>query len=116
MKIGGHTVTHPILARLDRQTALREIADGKARLEEIIGDRVDVFAYPSGRPGRDYTVDHPQMVRSCGFRTAVSTAWGVATQGADPLQLPRFTPWDRSRWRFGMRLAQNLSRRTYATV
>lgn len=116
MTIGGHTVTHPILARLDPQEARREIAEGKARLEEIIRDRIDVFAYPSGRPGRDYTVDHPRMVKACGFATAVSTAWGVAKNDSDPLQLPRFTPWDQSRWRFGLRLAQNLSRTKYPKV
>jgi peptidoglycan/xylan/chitin deacetylase (PgdA/CDA1 family) len=114
MTIGGHTVTHPILARLDPHTAKREIDEGKMRLEEIIGDRIDLFAYPSGRPGRDYAAEHTEMVRECGFRAAVSTAWGVATAGADCFQLPRFTPWDRSQWRFGLRLAQNLRRTNYA--
>jgi peptidoglycan/xylan/chitin deacetylase (PgdA/CDA1 family) len=116
MTIGGHTVTHPILARLEAEAARREIVDGKLRLEEIIGDRIDVFAYPSGRPGRDYAAEHAQMVRACGFKAAVSTAWGVAGAGADHLQLPRFTPWDHSRWRFGLRLAQNLRRTRYSTV
>jgi len=116
MTIGAHTVSHPILARLNAADALKEIADSKAQLEEIIGERVDVFAYPSGRPGRDYTAEHSALVLRCGFRTAVSTAWGVATVESDPLQLPRFTPWDRSRWRFGLRLVQNLSRTNYETV
>jgi len=116
MTIGGHTVTHPILARLAPEAARREIVDGRERLAEIIGDRIEVFAYPSGRPGRDYGPEHARMVRDCGFKAAVSTAWGVASTGADHLQLPRFTPWDRSRGRFGLRLAQNLRRTQYATA
>ncbi len=48
------------------------------------------------------------MVRTLGFDAAVTTAWGAARHGADPLQLPRFTPWDRQRWRYGLRLLRNL--------
>ena len=47
---------------------------------------------PERRPGRDYSADHVQMVRSCGFKAAVSTAWGSAGRGCDRWQLPRFTP------------------------
>jgi peptidoglycan/xylan/chitin deacetylase (PgdA/CDA1 family) len=116
MTVGAHTVTHPILARLDERAAMHEIAASKAQLEQILGERVDVFAYPSGRPGRDYTAAHPLMVRRCGFRAAVSTAWGTARHGADLFQLPRFTPWDRAPWPFAARLAINMLRAKYARV
>lgn len=114
--IGGHTVTHPILARLPADEALAEIAGGKSDLEAIVGRRVALFAYPNGVPGRDYTAEHVRLARECGFAAAVSTAWGVAGRQSDPFQLPRFTPWDRSRLRFGFRMAQNLSRTRYATA
>src|SRR5690606_6934874 len=35
MEIGGHTVNHPILARLQPEQARHEIREGKRRLEEI---------------------------------------------------------------------------------
>jgi peptidoglycan/xylan/chitin deacetylase (PgdA/CDA1 family) len=108
--IGGHTVSHPILARLPADEAKAEIAAGKSDLEAIIGRRVTLFAYPNGVPGQDYLAQHVQMVRECGFSAAVSTAWGAATYGADIYQLPRFTPWDRTHLRFILRLVQNLSR------
>ena len=70
---------------------------------------MSLFAYPNGRPGVDYAPDvHPGMVRELGFDAAVSTHWGAARAGADCYQLPRFTPWDRGRVRFGLRLARNL--------
>lgn len=109
MEIGGHTVNHPIVARLDREGARAEIADGKAELEQIIGDKVRLFAYPNGKPGQDYLADHVAIVKELGFEAAVSTAWGAASRGSDLFQLPRFTPWDRDQMRFTMRMMRNLT-------
>jgi peptidoglycan/xylan/chitin deacetylase (PgdA/CDA1 family) len=107
MDIGGHTVTHPILTRLDADQALAEIRRGKDALEAILREPVRMFAYPNGVPNQDYTSEHTRMVRDCGFDVAVSTAWGAATIRSDRFQLPRFTPWDRSRLRFGARMLSN---------
>lgn len=108
MGVGGHTVNHPILARLDAAAARQEIAQGKAQLECILQAPVPLFAYPNGRPDEDYRAEHVQMVREAGFEAAVSTAWGSAGRDGDPYQLPRFTPWDRRRWAFGLRMGRNL--------
>jgi peptidoglycan/xylan/chitin deacetylase (PgdA/CDA1 family) len=96
MEIGGHTVHHPILTELADDDARHEIAAGREVLQRLLGAPVDVFAYPNGRPGRDYDARHVAMVRALGFRCAVSTAVGVVRGGADALQWPRFTPWDHS--------------------
>ncbi|GAB4468892.1 MAG: polysaccharide deacetylase family protein [Burkholderiaceae bacterium] len=116
MDVGAHTISHPILTRLSPAQAREEIVGSKAVLESIVGRRVSLFAYPNGVPMQDYGAEHVQMVRGAGFDAAVSTAWGVARPGADPLQLPRFTPWDRTRSRFALRLAQNMARSAYATA
>ena len=108
MQIGAHTQTHPILARLDRAAARNEIVQGKRDLESILEAPVTLFAYPNGKPGEDYGSDAVALVREAGFAAAVSTAWGAAGRHSDPFQLPRFTPWDRTRWRFGIRMARNL--------
>lgn len=110
MDVGAHTITHPILSRLQPAVARHEIADGKVQLEAILGEPVLLFAYPNGVPKQDYASEHVQMARQCGFRAAVSTAWGAASARTDRFQLPRFTPWDRQRWRFGLRLLANLHR------
>ena len=111
MAIGAHTCSHPILSRLADPLALREIRDSKQRLESELGVEVPLFAYPNGRPGTDYTAAHAAMVRACGFRGAMSTAPGAASQGSDVFQLPRFSPWDRTRLRFGVRMLLNLRTR-----
>ncbi len=116
MGIGAHTVSHPILTRIDLQTARTEIADGRDDLEALVGARVPLFAYPNGRPGRDYAAEHVALVRDLGFSGALSTAWGVATRACDRYQIPRFTPWDRAPTRFVARLLQNCLRRSVATV
>lgn len=115
MEIGGHTVSHPILARLSHADATREIGDGKESLENIIHAPVRYFAYPNGKPGQDYLSEHVRIVKDLGFEAAVSTAWGAMAKGADVYQLPRFTPWDRSPDRFTIRLAKNLLRKAETT-
>jgi peptidoglycan/xylan/chitin deacetylase (PgdA/CDA1 family) len=110
MEIGAHTVTHPILAQLNPERAKSEIRDSKHRLEAVTGSPVTLFAYPNGKPGRDYRHEHVGMVRELGFEAAVSTAWGVAHAKSDPFQLPRFTPWDRTPGRFVLRLFRNTFR------
>ncbi len=110
MGIGAHTVSHPILASLNPADARREIGEGRDRLEGILGERVSLFAYPNGRPGTDYLPEHAALVESLGFEAAVSTTWGAASRKDSRFELPRFTPWDRTRARFGARLLANLVR------
>jgi peptidoglycan/xylan/chitin deacetylase (PgdA/CDA1 family) len=116
MQVGAHTVTHPILAEIPLEAARDEIVRGRARLEEITGAPVRVFAYPNGKPLRDYRAEHAALVRELGFEAAVSSAWGAAKAGDDLFQIPRFTPWDRPNWRFGLRLAKNQLSSAYARV
>ena len=108
MQIGAHTVSHPILARLSEDQARQEISDSQIFLERLLGERVGLFAYPNGKPGEDYSLQAVEVVRSLGFDAAFSTQWGASRQGDDPLQIRRFTPWDRTRLRFGMRMLRNL--------
>jgi peptidoglycan/xylan/chitin deacetylase (PgdA/CDA1 family) len=110
MGIGAHTVNHPILARMDDSSVRREIADGRDFLEGALGERIDLFAYPNGKLGSDYTPEHAAIVKALGIRAAVSTNWGVCGASSDLFQLPRFTPWDTTKWRFALRMLVNARR------
>lgn len=114
MTVGAHTVNHPILAEVPATQARDEMAQGRARLEQITGAPVRLFAYPNGRPLRDYRREHAELARELGFEAAVSCAWGAARPGDDLFQLPRFTPWDRGHFRFGLRLAAKRLTANYA--
>lgn len=110
MTIGAHTVSHPILLGVPTIQARSEIVTNKNDLERIIGSPITLFAYPNGIPNRDYGLEHVKMVKELGFDGAVSTAWGASRAGSDVFQIPRFTPWDRPSWKYGLRLLQNLFR------
>jgi peptidoglycan/xylan/chitin deacetylase (PgdA/CDA1 family) len=96
MEIGGHTVSHPILAKLDKQTAESEIRKNKAYLEDLIQESLSFFAFPNGKPNIDYLMDQVELLKNAGYMAGVSTQWGLALKISDQWQLPRFTPWDKN--------------------
>jgi glycosyltransferase involved in cell wall biosynthesis/peptidoglycan/xylan/chitin deacetylase (PgdA/CDA1 family) len=110
-EIGGHTISHPILNECSDARATEEIAGCKDELEAIIGGKVSAFAYPNGRPMKDYEGRHVAMVKACGYKVAVATSGGAARQDSDIFQLPRFTPWGATNERMALQLARNLVER-----
>lgn len=73
MLIGSHTLDHPILALEERQIALHQLSEDKARLEMIIGKSVDLFAFPNGKPGYDYNAETIELIKKSGYKYAFST-------------------------------------------
>jgi peptidoglycan/xylan/chitin deacetylase (PgdA/CDA1 family) len=110
MDVGCHTDTHPIFTKATMDDVRDQIVLGRKRLEDIAGRRVGLFAYPNGRPGIDFGPQHVRLVRELGFDAALSTRWGAAQSGDDLFQLPRFTSWGRSEFRFQFRMALNIMR------
>ena len=110
-EIGAHTISHPILNECSDAQATEEIAGCKDELESIIGGRVSAFAYPNGRPQKDYEGRHVAMVKACGYKVAVATSGGAARHDSDIFQLPRFTPWGATNERMALQLARNLVER-----
>lgn len=107
MTMGAHTVTHPILRCITEKQAKDEIAESKEVLQQILDSKVELFAYPNGKPNQDYSLEHVEMVKKCGYKGAVTTSQGAAFPGIDIYQVPRFTPWDRSPLKFLFRLWLN---------
>ena len=107
VEIGAHTVSHPILTKLSRSDACGEIVACRSSLEDITASAVRLFAYPNGKPGTDYDHSTMELIRELGFSAALSTKWGISTAQTDRFELPRFTPWDRTRAKFGLRLVRN---------
>ena len=108
MTIGAHTHRHPILAQEEASCAYNEIKKSKDILESIINYPVNYFAYPNGKLDQDFTHEHIAMVDKIGFRAALSTDWGaLSDMKKDRFKIKRFTPWDRTEFRFAFRLANN---------
>ena len=108
VEIGSHTVNHPMLSMLPITAQRDEIAQSKARLEEILGKRIDSFAYPYG--GRsDYDSDAVTAVREAGFTRACANYGGPLHSDTDVWQLPRFLVRNWNGDEFGHRLREWLS-------
>jgi peptidoglycan/xylan/chitin deacetylase (PgdA/CDA1 family) len=104
IEIGAHTVSHPILTRLDDDSARHEIEAGKKQLEEITGRPVQFFAYPNGKAGLDFDDRHVALAKEAGFTAAFTTTFGAATKDVDRFRIPRSRPWDATPLFFGLRL------------
>lgn len=51
MTIGGHTLSHPVLARTSAELAWKEILEGRKGLQRAVGRPIWAFAYPFGDAG-----------------------------------------------------------------
>jgi peptidoglycan/xylan/chitin deacetylase (PgdA/CDA1 family) len=87
--IGGHTHTHPILARCSPEVQRGEIVGNLDRLEELIGDRPRAFAYPNGRPERDFDETTRRILAESGVNYAFTTQAGFVVDVDRPLDIPR---------------------------
>lgn len=89
MCFGGHTVHHPVLARLPREEQAIEIAGCKQRLEAELGEPMTLFAYPVG--SRDsFNDDTRACLRAQGVDLAFSFYGGYrAFDDWDPYDVRR---------------------------
>jgi peptidoglycan/xylan/chitin deacetylase (PgdA/CDA1 family) len=85
---GGHTHTHPILSRLTRADAEREIKTCRDRIAAETGTAPTLFAYPNGTPA-DYTPETQAILRENGFSIAFSTSEGIAGPDTDWMAVRR---------------------------
>jgi peptidoglycan/xylan/chitin deacetylase (PgdA/CDA1 family) len=89
VEIGGHTVNHPILARLTDGQVEREIVDGRRRLEDWLGHPIRTFAYPWGRRW-DYDERAVKVLEKEGFVAGLSMDPGTNLTGAHKYHLKRY--------------------------
>jgi peptidoglycan/xylan/chitin deacetylase (PgdA/CDA1 family) len=83
-EVGSHTYDHCYLRNLDVRRTYYQIAQGKSRLEDMIGGEVTGFCYPGGKYGdKDIA-----LVRACGFRYARTTANLFLDTGRNPFEVP----------------------------
>jgi peptidoglycan/xylan/chitin deacetylase (PgdA/CDA1 family) len=89
MAVGGHTVTHPLLARVTEERQREEINGCAQRLAAELNQPMRWFAYPVG--SRDaFTRRTVELVRDAGVELAFSFFGGYAASGSvDRLAIPR---------------------------
>jgi len=74
--LGAHTVSHPVLANLDKKICAAEITDGADAMAHYLGERPTHFAYPYGH---DWAAGQREfdLARKLGFASGVVTRKGV---------------------------------------
>jgi peptidoglycan/xylan/chitin deacetylase (PgdA/CDA1 family) len=89
MGIGGHTVTHEVLARASEERQRAEIEGCQERLRDRLGVSMSSFAYPVGL--RDAFDDRTrELLRRADVRHAFSLYGGMLRRAPDdPLDIPR---------------------------
>jgi len=88
---GAHTLTHPILTRVNLGDAEHEVSESKATIESHTGKPVHGFCYPNGTES-DFNDDIIGILKKHGFRYAVTTIWGFNHIGSDRFKLNRVGP------------------------
>ncbi len=88
IELGAHTVQHPILSKLDRQSQETEICGSIERLTEELGQRPKTFAMPNGSKN-DYNTDTLEILAAQGLEAACTTRRGSCAPGCNLLELPR---------------------------
>lgn len=87
--IGSHTLSHPNMAYVEPETARRELAESKRRLEQGLKSPIIHFAYPCPALSPHWTEHTLEASREAGYATAVTTNPGSARAGDNPLRLKR---------------------------
>lgn len=86
IEIGGHTKTHPLLARINPDLLDEEISGGKKEIEAYIERPITSFCYPTGSYNRQVIA----KVKEAGYETATTMEPGKASSKHDPFLLPRW--------------------------
>ncbi|MCB9800522.1 MAG: polysaccharide deacetylase family protein [Candidatus Omnitrophica bacterium] len=71
---GSHTISHRMLANLNRDEIVSELADSKHRLEEKLGHPVDYISYP----GNSYDQQVVDLAQQSGYAAAFAVDQGIS--------------------------------------
>ena len=86
--LGSHTLTHPILSRLDPDALHSELAGSRAIIESEIKVPIDSLAYPNGGPS-DYVQRVQEAARQTGYKYAFAVGDRFSKPGGDTFAIQR---------------------------
>jgi peptidoglycan/xylan/chitin deacetylase (PgdA/CDA1 family) len=93
VSIQSHGASHRWFSKLTTVEQDKELTRSKAALEENLGSRVEIIAFPFGDPG-DMLRESASSLRSAGYRAA-------CMYGGGPVSLPTANPYHLSRLAMG---------------
>ena len=90
MDVGGHTYSHPNLARLTRAAVEEELRRSKAVLEDRLGSPVRSLAYPFGIPRCHFTEETMGIAARAGYESGAAITFTPVGPGHSRFAIPRF--------------------------
>lgn len=85
---GSHSVDHLHMSRLQEDEMIRQAAESKRTLEDLLATCVTMFAYPYGQLD-DFSDLTGRILAETGYKIAVTTHWGTRNSTRDLLRLRR---------------------------
>ena len=90
--VGSHTMTHPNMAYLKAEDAVRELTESKRRLELNLETPIRHFSYPCPALSPHWSTKTAEQTQVAGYETAVTTDNGLTRNGDNPFCLKRLRP------------------------
>ena len=75
ISFGGHTVSHAILSKCNKEEQHFEIVESKERIEKELNEECLILAYPNGKEN-DFTEETIRLAKKANYRIAVTTNSG----------------------------------------
>lgn len=88
ISIGSHSVTHANLSLLNNLELKKELIQSKKKLEEIIEDKIDNFAFPFGT-NNEITEREITETKKIGYQCSVTTLNEIIKKNTNLFSLPR---------------------------
>jgi peptidoglycan/xylan/chitin deacetylase (PgdA/CDA1 family) len=89
IEFGGHTFSHPILARCTDDQQADEIRLSRERLAEEFGTAPKLFAYTNGKHG-DFNATTQRLLKENGFEAAFTMLEAFLFDSDNEMALPRY--------------------------
>jgi len=90
MEFGTHTYSHPNLARLEASAAEIELRQPKTIMEDRLGERITLTAYPFGKPKRHFTPETMEIASKVGYDCAAAIMFRSVCAVPSRYAVPRF--------------------------
>jgi peptidoglycan/xylan/chitin deacetylase (PgdA/CDA1 family) len=92
IRVGSHTVSHPLLGAEPDDSARDELVRSKSILADRLGVSPDLFSYPFGvRRYGAYSDATERLLRETGYRCSFTSEISRARVGAGPWRIPRMS-------------------------
>jgi peptidoglycan/xylan/chitin deacetylase (PgdA/CDA1 family) len=85
MSIQSHTLTHPFLSAIDRDSVARELQESKRQLDQHLSQDTLTLALPGGDSPRR---QHSDLIRASGYRILATSTWGANRERGPGVRAP----------------------------